>query len=190
MILLESLNIKKKSENRSYIHLNKFERILSGTELEIASKKSRQYFPFKLFLLGDILNKIFEILFYFLNFGIRTYIIIRKTNFQINKTSLSKTIIIPAKNEEGNLNDLISRIPNLGSDTEVVISCGISHDKTLEVARSLKSDHLNIKVIEQSKNGKANAVWEAIEQSQNEVIAILDADISVDPESLSDFLNL
>ena len=49
LILLESLNIKKKSENRSYIHLNKFERILSGTELEIASKKSRQYFPFKLF---------------------------------------------------------------------------------------------------------------------------------------------
>ena len=190
LILLESLNIKKKSENRSYIHLNKFERILSGTELEIASKKSRQYFPFKLFLLGDILNKIFEILFYFLNFGIRTYIIIRKTNFQINKTSLSKTIIIPAKNEEGNLNDLISRIPNLGSDTEVVISCGISHDKTLEVARSLRSDHLNIKVIEQSKNGKANAVWEAIEQSQNEVIAILDADISVDPESLSDFFEL
>ena len=86
---------------------------------------------------------------------------------------MSKTIIIPAKNEEGNLNDLISRIPNLGSDTEVVISCGISHDKTLEVARSLRSDHLNIKVIEQSKNGKANAVWEAIEQSQNEVIACL-----------------
>ena len=60
----------------------------------------------------------------------------------------------------------------------------------MEVARSLKSDHLNIKVIEQSKNGKANAVWEAIEQSQNEVIAILDADISVDPESLSDFFEL
>ena len=56
LIFLELLNFKKKSGNRSYIHLKKFESILLGTGLEIASKKSRQYFPFHLlqFFLIDL----------------------------------------------------------------------------------------------------------------------------------------
>ena len=134
--ILELLNLKKKSPERSYIHLNKFETVLSGTELEISSKKSRQYFPFKLIFFGNAINKILEILFYFLIFGIRTYIVVRKTNFQITN-NFSKTIIIPAKNEEGNLEKLINRIPNLGENTEVIISCGKSKDNTLKVAKSL-----------------------------------------------------
>ena len=45
-------------------------------------------------------------------------------------------------------------------------------------------------VFEQSKNGKANAVWEAIEQAKYDAIAILDADISVDPEELTNFFEV
>mgnify|MGYP001167829966 CR=1 FL=1 len=190
LILLELLNVKKKSGNRSYIHLKKFESILLGTGLEIASKKSRQYFPFHLFYFGDLLNKFFEISLYFLNFGIRNYIIIRKSNFINKKTKLSKSVIVPAKNEEGNLKELIDRIPNLGKNNEIIISCGNSQDRTFEVANSLTSEFYNIKVIKQSKDGKANAVWEALEHSSNQVIAILDADISVDPETLYDFFDL
>ena len=44
--------------------------------------------------------------------------------------------------------------------------------------------------INQSQTGKANAVWEALEVVGNEVIAILDADISVEPETLVDFFHI
>ena len=50
--------------------------------------------------------------------------------------------------------------------------------------------HLSIKVFEQSKNGKANAVWEGLEECKNEVISILDSDLSVDPETLTDFFEI
>ena len=92
--------------------------------------------------------------------------------------------------EEGNLVELISRIPNLGKNTEVIISCGKSKDNTFDVAKSLKSKHLDIKVIEQSLDGKSNAVWEALEASSGEIIAILDADLSVDPEKLVEFFEI
>ena len=49
---------------------------------------------------------------------------------------------------------------------------------------------LNIRVLEQSGNGKGNAVFEAIKLTKNDLIAILDADISVDPENLTDFYML
>ena len=46
------------------------------------------------------------------------------------------------------------------------------------------------KVVIQSQTGKANAVWEALEVVENEVISILDSDISVDPETLADFFQI
>ena len=63
---------------------------------------------------------------------------------------------------------------------------------SFEVANSIKKERLDldISVFEQTKNGKANAVWEAIKKSKYDAIAILDADISVDPEELTNFFEV
>lgn len=188
--ILEMLNLKNKSKKRSYIHLNKLSAVLDTINFQITGKRTRQYFPFKLFYFGNIINNFLEIILYFFNFGIRSYFTIKEIEDTAEKDVLSKTIIVPAKNEEGNLNELINRIPYLGNNVEVIISCGISNDNTLGMAKSLKSDNFIIKVIEQTSKGKANAVWEACEQSSNDLIAILDADLSVDPEELSSFFEL
>ena len=47
-----------------------------------------------------------------------------------------------------------------------------------------------VKLHVQTKNGKANAVWEALSKSSGDIIAILDADMSVDPEVICDFFDL
>ena len=187
--ILEYLKLKKSSTNRSYIHLKKISTVVASIGFDVVTTKSRQYFPFKLFYIGSIINNVIEIIFYFLNFGIRTYIILKENNINY-QSNFTKTIIVPAKNEEGNLTELINRIPNLGKNTEVIISCGKSKDNTLAVAKSIKSEYLDIKVIEQTLDGKANAVWEALEFSSGEVIAILDADLSVDPEKLDEFFEI
>ena len=49
---------------------------------------------------------------------------------------LSKSIIIPAKNEEKNLDPLLSRIPNFESEYEIIIICGDSSDNTLGISES------------------------------------------------------
>ena len=188
--LLESLKIKKDSKKRAYIHLKKFSTVLSSLGFYSVMSKSRQYFPFKLFYVGSLINTFLEIIFYFLNLGIRTYILIKEDIRTQTNQNISKTIIIPAKNEEGNLVELVERIPFLGEETEAIISCGSSEDDTLKVANSLFSDNLKIKVIEQSKTGKANAVWEALDIASGDLIAILDADISVDPEKLTEFFSV
>ena len=187
--LFENLKVKKKSKSRSHIHLRKFSTVLSSVGFDVISTKSRQYFPFKVLGLGTLLNNFLELLFYFFNLGIRTYIVIKENSINHN-IEFSKTVIVPAKNEEGNLEQLISRIPDLGKNTEVIVACGKSKDNTLKVANSLKSNYFDIKVIEQTKDGKANAVWEAIEFSSGDLLAILDADQSVDPEKLSEFFEI
>ena len=132
--LLEVLRLKDSNNNISYIHLKKIKKTVEAANLEFINSYSRQIIPFSLFGFGSFLNKVLESLFFFLNFGIKTYVIMRKV--EPKKINYSKTIIIPAKNEEGNLLNLFERIPNK-NDFEIIFSCGESHDKTFDMLERL-----------------------------------------------------
>ena len=187
--LFEKLNLKNKNKKYSYIYKNKFMKIGESAGFDFIKYYSRQFFPFKLLNVGNFVNSFLESFFYFFNFGIKSYYVFRKIS--TNKNNYSKTIIIPAKNEEGNLKPLFDRIPR-NYKYEIIFSCGISEDNTLDVAHEIKNDEnfFDVKVHSQSKNGKANAVWEAFEISNGETVGILDADISVDPEVVDDFFEV
>lgn len=186
---LELLKLKNKSKKRVYTSLKKLKNILSISEYVFISYTTRQFIPFKMLGIGNVINHFSELILTKFNLGIKTYILFQKHN-EI-KQDLSKTIIIPAKNEEKNLRPLINRIPKF-NDLEIILACGISQDKTFEVANEIKREKSDIKiqVFEQSGRGKANAVFEAVDRSNNDLIAILDADISVDPENLEDFFQI
>lgn len=187
--VFELLKIKDSNKNNSYIHLKKIQNITNGVGLEYQKYYTKQFLPFKFFYIGNIINKVLEILFSPFNLGIKTYMIFRPLNRE--GKLLSKSIIIPAKNEEGNLKELVSRIPKF-KNTEIIFSYGQSEDNTLKVMNEISEMNSNFlfKTIVQSKTGKANAVWEALSVVENEVIAILDADISVEPETLIDFFQI
>lgn len=188
--LFEFMKLKRSSNINSYIHPQKISNVFNSLGFENIRKYNRQIFPFKLFGIGTFFNIIFELILGFLNVGIKTYFIYQL--IERKKLSYTKSIIVPAKNEEENLEELISRIPPFNEFCEIIISCGPSKDNTYQKAIELKDkfSNLDIKVFEQSKNGKANAIWEAIEKSSGDVIAILDSDISVDPEELTQFFEI
>tara|TARA_B100000131_G_scaffold30069_1_gene28183 strand:- start:1818 stop:3113 length:1296 start_codon:yes stop_codon:yes gene_type:complete len=187
--LLEILRLKDKNITYSYIHNKKIKNIASGVGFEFVNTSSKQIFPFNFFGFGKLFNKILEIIFFKFDLGIKTYSVFRLKAAEIINNK--KTIIIPAKNEEGNLKELVSRIPKF-EDCEIIISCGVSRDKTIEVAEKIKKQNnfFDIKVISQSGNGKANAIWEALEFTTGDIISILDADISVEPETLTYFFDI
>ena len=187
---IEKINLKNKSNFKSYIRPNKIKGILNATNFEELNSYNRMIFPIKLFGIGILVNYLINLLFPFLNLGIRNYLIYKNQTTITKK--MSKSILIPAKNEEGNLEELISRIPKFQNEYEIIIVCGKSKDNTYEKALEIKQENndLNIKVIEQSKNGKANAIWEGLDICNYDLIAILDSDLSVDPETLPNFFEI
>lgn len=186
---LEFLNLKNKNIKQSYVASKKISNIASGVGFEYINTISKQIIPFSMFGLGTILNIILELILFRFILGIRTYTIFR--NNESKKIEKSKSIIIPAKNEEGNLPQLVKRIPKF-DDCEILIVCGDSTDNTLTTSENIKKEYpdFNITVLEQSGTGKANAVWEALRETSGDVIAILDADISVEPETLIQFFEI
>ena len=183
-------NLKTKSKFRSYIRPNKIEGILNSANFEKIKSFNRLLVPIKFFGIGVLINYVFNLFFPFLNLGIRNYLIYKNQPNEINK--MSKSILVPAKNEEGNMEELISRVPNFNTDYEIIIICGESRDKTYEKSIEIKNKYKNIdiKVLKQSQNGKANAIWEGLDECKYELIAILDSDLSVDPETLHNFFEI
>ena len=188
--IFELLGLKVSSQGRSVINPKNLNNIAKSSGFELNQFYSRQLFPFKFGFLGVIINKLLELILKPFNLGIKYYMVLAPYGLELS--SNTKSIIIPAKNEEKNLVPLIERIPIFDDDYELIVVYGPSKDKTEEVVKNLNTTFPDIKIIplKQSKNGKANAVWEAVSIANNDLIAILDSDQSVDPETLTEFFNI
>ncbi len=100
------------------------------------------------------------------------------------------SVIIPARNEAGNIRNAIARLPHLGEQTEVIFVEGHSQDETWgEIQQVLQEyqGHLTIKALQQTGKGKADAVRLGFAKATGDILMILDADLTVPPEDLQHF---
>lgn len=99
------------------------------------------------------------------------------------------TVVIPARNERGNIRDAVERLPRLGHHTEVIFVEGHSTDGTFEEIETVIAEHpgSDLKVVRQDGSGKGDAVRKGFELATGDVLMILDADLTVPPEDLTKF---
>lgn len=95
----------------------------------------------------------------------------------------SVSVIIPTLNEEANIGWVLQRVP--GWVAEVIVVDGGSKDRTVEVARALRPE---VVVISEPRRGKGVALRTGFEAATGEVIVIIDADGSVDPNEIEHYV--
>lgn len=102
------------------------------------------------------------------------------------------SVVVPARNESGNIEAIIRRIPEMGLGTEIVLIEGNSTDDTWAKIKALAdtSHGRRLKILQQTGRGKGNAVREGFAASSGEVLMILDADLTVPPEELPKFYDV
>jgi SAM-dependent methyltransferase len=99
------------------------------------------------------------------------------------------TVVIPARNERGNIRSAVERMPRLGRHTEVIFVEGGSTDGTAEEIERVIAEHseMDIKLLRQTGAGKGDAVRAGFDAATGDVLMILDADLTVPPEELEAF---
>ncbi len=97
------------------------------------------------------------------------------------------SVIIPARNEAGNIAAAIARTPQMGAGTEIIFVEGNSTDNTWETIQQAAAKHPEIVIMQQSGKGKGNAVREGFDRATGDILMILDADLTVPPEELPKF---
>jgi 2-polyprenyl-3-methyl-5-hydroxy-6-metoxy-1,4-benzoquinol methylase len=161
----------------------------------------RFLFPKWIPILANLVNRYVSQLPIINNLCLTNYAIARPTISSTSETiaNYAVTVVIPARNEAGNIQAAIDRMPALGKHTEIIFVEGHSQDNTWEeiqrvVADAQKKDENNdkpqfsFKTFQQKGKGKADAVRLGFAEATGDILMILDADLTVQPEELPQFV--
>ena len=99
------------------------------------------------------------------------------------------SVIVPARNEAGNVPDIFARVPEMGAGTELIFVEGHSSDDTyaaIEREMTVHPERL-CKLFRQTGKGKGDAVRLGFNEAAGDILMILDADLTVPPEDLPRF---
>jgi SAM-dependent methyltransferase len=174
-----SYNVLSPNDVRALVELADFEPVKS--EIRLLS-------PLKMFGLGRLMNKFLAPWPIIRNFCLRHYTVCRSLRCR-HEVVRSATVVVPARNERGNIEPAVRRIPRFADDIEIIFVEGHSGDGTWdEIQRVIAAyPDRDIKAIRQPGKGKADAVFAGFDAARGDVLMILDADLTMPPEQLPKF---
>ena len=127
----EFIGIKKKSPKQNWLSIKDIRNFLELAGFETFRSSKRVLFPAGVPVLSWLFNKIIGKLPFFNNFGLNTFVFARlSASVTYKRDEFSTTVVIPARNESGNIEDAILRMPKFGKHIEIIFVEGNSTDDT------------------------------------------------------------
>ena len=166
------------------------ENLLHLAGWEVVKRDSRILWPFKTPLLERLFNRWLAPILKHL--CLTVFVVARPKPLPSLYRNYTCTVVIPARNESGNIEEAVRRTPEIGMGTEIIFVEGHSKDDTWEEIQRVAAKYpdRNIKTIKQTTKGKGGAVREAFAQATGDILFILDADLTVPPEDLVKFYHV
>ncbi|HZS06121.1 MAG TPA: glycosyltransferase [Blastocatellia bacterium] len=145
--------------------------------------------PLPVPLLAPLMNRVLVKMWPFRLFALTNFIVAQPKQLQAAGPEPRVSVIIPARNEAGNIENIFARVPEMGGGTELVFVEGHSADNTYSVIEKAIAAHpeRRSKLFRQPGKGKGDAVRLGAAEADGEVLMILDADLTVPPEDLPRF---
>jgi SAM-dependent methyltransferase len=110
----------------------------------------------------------------------------------VPKEELSVSVIVPCRNEKGNVEDAAQRILQLGRLTEIIFCDDQSTDGTAEEVLRVQSLYPDKDIRLERGPGvcKSRNVWTGFDTATGDILMILDADLTTIPEELPYFMDV
>lgn len=186
--LAETLRLKMPQVRNNWLGITDISNLLDLTGYEMISSGRKFLMPFYIPLFSEFINKFAANLPLINKLCLTKFIIAKRSKVQKELDTVS--VIVPARNEKGNIEQIVKRIPKMGKHTEIIFVEGNSTDDTYEEIKNVCTKYSNeydLKYAQQDGKGKADAVRKGFEMAQCKILMILDADMTVPPEDLSKF---
>jgi SAM-dependent methyltransferase len=188
----EWLGFKTRQNLQNWLTRQDLENLLSLAGFEVVKGGRRMPFPLHLPLVSEAINQVAQALPLVRVLGLQQYLVARLRP-QGAHARHSCSVIVPCRNERGNIAAAVERTPSMGSRTEILFVEGNSTDSTLEEIRAVMGRYRGpheLKLVEQGDGrGKGDAVRKGFAAATGDVLMILDADLTVAPEDLPRFFD-
>lgn len=187
----EVLGLRMKRPLQHWFSGEDFENFLDIEGFDVIKKKNYFLVPFYVPLVSSIINKYLANLFLIRSLSLVQIVVARLPQPRLKAAEIACSVIVPCRNEKGNIEQDVLRIPEMGKSVEIIFVEGHSKDGTLEECERVIKKYSNkkVKVFVQEGEGKADAVRKGFSCASGDVLMILDADLTVPPEELSKFFN-
>jgi SAM-dependent methyltransferase len=186
--LAERLGLKRPSPPQNWLNAGDIVELLDLADFEIVFCEWRQLVPARLAGLGRLINRFIAPLPFIRKLCVRSYVVVRSRR-HIRPAHYSSTVLVPCRNERGNIQGALDRIPAFCDDIEILFVEGHSSDGTWEeIQRVIAANpDRDIKALQQPGKGKGDAVRAGFDAARGDVLMILDADLTTPPEDLPKF---
>jgi glycosyltransferase involved in cell wall biosynthesis len=186
--------LPRNSRINNWIPPTEITNIFEQTGFEIVQQKSAVIIPLRIPLISQLTNRWLSQMPILRHFSVFNIITIRPKLRELNRVP-KVSIIVAARNEAGNIQNLIERMPSLSPAQELIFVEGGSEDSTwenIQTAVNQKQDitKLIISAYKQTGKGKGDAVRLGFSKAKGDILIILDADLSVPPEELPRFIEI
>ncbi len=185
-----SLKMSKPTLQQNWLTVEDIRNMLSLAGFEVIQTRREILFPLPIPGLREFCNRFLVKLWPFHYAALTNMLTARMIPLSIGpRKKPSVSVIVPARNEAGNIPAILKRMPKMGSDTEVIFVEGNSTDKTFQVILDAvkKASLKNVGVFQQTGKGKGDAVRLGFQKARGDILMILDADLTVAPEDLPRF---
>ncbi len=183
----ETFGLKAKQPLPNWLTIKDIENVLHLENFEIIKVERKLLLPKYIPIFNLIFNKFLANLPGFNSLDLIQFISARPVYSE--PEDFSVTIVVPARNEKGNMENAIKRTPQFGSHQEFIFIEGHSSDGTYEEMLRVQKAYpeVDMKVMRQTGKGKGNAVREAFDAATCDILMILDADLTTPPEDMPKF---
>lgn len=188
----EIVGIKKKCARQNWLSISDINNLLYLSDFEGYHTARRILVPVYIPLISYLFNTILAKLPLINRLCLNHFVFARPIFHHKKQTpqSYSTSVVIPARNESGNIEEAIQRMPDFGKNVEVIYIEGNSTDDTWEKIQEVKQKYAeshDIKIAQQDGKGKGDAVRKGFGIASGDILMILDADLTVPPEDLPKF---
>ena len=186
--------LPRDSRINNWIPPTEITNIFEQTGFEIVQQRSAVIFPFRIPFISQLTNRWLSQMPILRHFSVFNIITIRPKLREMNRVP-KVSIIVAARNEAGNIQSLIERLPSLSPAQELIFVEGGSEDSTWETIQTAVNQNqdktkLIISAYKQAGKGKGDAVRLGFSKAKGDILIILDADLSVPPEELPRFIEI
>jgi len=192
--LVTLLKLRAPIPHENWLPLRDLGNLLSLTGFEIVRGNRRMLCPAPIPILAWFLNTFIAPLPGFNALSLIEYVVARPKSPGCDpaESTLTCSVVIPTKDEKGNIEDAITRTAPMGRHTEYIFIDGHSTDGTVEeIERVIKAyPDKDIKFAFQDGKGKADAVRKAFDMATQDLLMILDSDLTMPPEDLPKYFEV
>lgn len=187
--LAEKLKLKVREPIQNWLSAADIENLLSLAGFETVKKDNFFLFPKYLPGFSFLLNRILGRLPLLNRLCLLNLLVACPRGDSRPEKDYSCSVIVPCKDEAGNIEDIITRVPEMGKGTEIVFVDDRSTDGTGEEVRTMMGKYPGKQavLVEGPGEGKFEAVKAGFDRASGDILMILDADATVMPEELPRF---